>query len=69
MTADRIPAELLAAIACADCDSDVTATMDNGVVRANIAHDPTCPWHQQVSHGQPFTVLAIPPDPPAPDAA
>lgn len=70
MTSDRIPAELLAALACPDCDSEVTARRDGTTLRASIAHDETCPWHQRASRRKPFTVLAVPPyTAPAPDAA
>lgn len=54
MTEVPLPDEVVALYRCPDCDSDVTAVLDGSVMHLNVAHDDSCPWHQQQSDGQPF---------------
>jgi hypothetical protein len=56
MTMTREP---LAELACPDCNATVGTARRGRVLHVTISHDATCPWHQRVSGGKPFTVTAI----------
>jgi hypothetical protein len=43
----KLTAEQRRALACAHCDSEVTAVREGAALMVSVAHDDWCPWHQR----------------------
>lgn len=42
----EIPEDVRAALACPDCDSEITAVKSGGALLLGVAHDDTCPTYR-----------------------